>query len=78
MKPTSKMKTINAEVDEFAFGIDTDGKLKLQMDVTYEGDELPVPIQIILAFQSLARVAKENGMCKKELFTIAMRDENHE
>ncbi len=68
------MKTINATWEECAFGIDTDGKLKLEMKIDYEGDELPMQLQLIFAFQALANVATEQGMDQAELWAKAFEN----
>lgn len=67
------MKTINAKWSDCSFGIDADEKLKLHMDVEYEGEDLPKKIQIILAFECLASIARHEGMDAKELFAVAFR-----
>ena len=63
------MKTISKWLG-CEFGVDTDGKLKLVMEVEHEGD-IPKPIQLILAFDCLASIAKQEGMDEKELFALA-------
>lgn len=68
------MKIINAKWSSPEFGLDTDGKLKLNMDVKFEGEDLPKQIQLILAFSCLAAIAKEEGMDPKELFAGAFRE----
>ncbi len=70
------MKTINANWTDCAFGIDTDGKLKLQMDVEFEGKELPKQLQLILAFDCLASIAQQSGMDAKELYAMAFKKRN--
>ena len=67
------MTKIDAHWENCDFGIDTDGRLKMQMDVKFKGETIPIPIQIILAFGALAEIAKQNGMCEKELYAMAFR-----
>lgn len=67
------MKTINAKWSDCSFGLDTDNKLKLHMDIEYDDDDLPKKIQIILAFECLAAIARHEGMDAKELFAVAFR-----
>lgn len=64
------MTEINANWDNAMFGIDTDGKLKLIMDIESEG-KIPIQAQLILAANCLSNIIEQNNMKPKQVFAIA-------
>lgn len=68
------MTKLNAKWTECEFGLDTDGKLKLIVDVEADA-KIPKPVQLILAFSALASVAVQSGMDKRELMEQAFKDQ---
>lgn len=65
------MKEIDLKWTDCEFGIDSDGKLKLIIDIEYK-DHPPKELLLIIMVNCLSSIIEQNGLKTKQIFADAI------